>query len=132
MNELIIKQKGMTSLEIADVTGKQHSHVMRDIRTLLERGVSQSNFGLMFRISKLCNGAERKDPYYNLTPKGCLILASGYDPVLREKIIDRLEEDEQKLAIGQFDVPQTFSDALMLTAKQQKQPHREARYMMSI
>lgn len=31
---------------------------------------------------------------YELTPKECLILASGYDPVLREKIINRLEEWE--------------------------------------
>ena len=33
---------------------------------------------------------------YNLTPKGCLVLASGYDVVLREKIIDKLEEYQQK------------------------------------
>jgi phage antirepressor YoqD-like protein len=33
---------------------------------------------------------------FNLTPKGCLILASGYDVILREKIIDKLEEYQQK------------------------------------
>ena len=27
---------GMTSLEIAEVTGKQHKNVMRDIRNILE------------------------------------------------------------------------------------------------
>ena len=37
---------GMTSLEIAEVTGRSHRHVMRDIRNLFEQGVSQSNFGL--------------------------------------------------------------------------------------
>ena len=31
---------------------------------------------------------------YLITPKGCLILASGYDALLREKIINRLEELE--------------------------------------
>ena len=31
---------------------------------------------------------------YHLTPQGCLILASGYNAVLREKIIDRLFELE--------------------------------------
>lgn len=121
MEELILSKQGMTSLEIAEVTGKLHAHVMRDIKNLIDKGVHESNFGLMFRISKLGNGAERKDPYYNLTPKGCLILASGYDPVLREKIINRLIEDERKLSMKEFDVPQTFSDALMLAAKQQKQ-----------
>ena len=93
----------MTSLEIAEITGKQHAHVMRDIRAILEQGVHQSNFGLMFRISKLGNGAERKDPYYSLTKKGCLILASGYDALLREKIIDRWEYLETKNKVNMPD-----------------------------
>ena len=38
-------------------------------------------------------------PCYNLTAKGCLILASGYNPILREKIINRLEElEKQRIA----------------------------------
>lgn len=28
------------------VTGKQHAHVLRDIKTIIEQGVSASNFGL--------------------------------------------------------------------------------------
>lgn len=83
---------GMTSLEIAEVTGRQHQHIMRDIRNLLKQGVNQSNFG---RIEyKDAKGEMR--PCYRLTPKGCLILASGYNAVLREKIIDRLFELEAK------------------------------------
>ena len=84
----------MSSIQIAELTGKQHAHVMRDIRNLLSQGVHESNFGLMYKTSKLGNGAERKDPYFELTKKGCLILASGYDAKLREKIIDRWEELE--------------------------------------
>ena len=44
--EDIVRKETMTSLEIAEVTGKQHAHIMRDIRKLLEQGVSESNFGL--------------------------------------------------------------------------------------
>lgn len=35
MNELVSKET-ITSKEIAEITGKQHAHVMRDIRGLLE------------------------------------------------------------------------------------------------
>lgn len=77
----------MSSLEIADITGKQHAHVMRDIRTLIEQGVNESNFGLVDYTDK--KGEKRS--MYNLTKKGCLILASGYNAILREKIIDRWE-----------------------------------------
>ena len=111
---------GMTSLEIAEVTGKQHKNVMRDIRNILEQGVQQLNFEPMFRISKLGNGGERKDPYYQLTPKGCLILASGYDALLREKIINRLEKLEKN---SKPKLPETYLDALkqLVASEEQKQ-----------
>lgn len=116
MNELITNQKGMTSLEIAEVTGKQHAHVMRDIRNLLSQGVAESNFGLGSYTD--ANSQER--PLFNLTPKGCLILASGYDAVLRERIIDRLEVLESEKRNGGFQLPQSFSEALQLAADQAK------------
>jgi Rha family phage regulatory protein len=87
--------KGMTSLQIAEVTGKNHKEVLRDIRNILERGASERNFALTSYNDK--QGKER--PMFNLTPKGCLILASGYDVVLREKIIDKLEDFIDELII---------------------------------
>ena len=105
----------MTSLEIAEITGKKHAHVMRDIRSLIEQGINGSNFGLVSYKDK--KGEVR--PMFELTPKGCLILASGYDALLREKIINKLEELE-KNHLEQYQVPQSFSEALMLAAKQQE------------
>lgn len=124
MNEVIRfneqQVKGMTSLQIAEVTGKQHSHVMRDIRNIIKGGASESNFGLSSYKQEQPNGGTKDVPMFNLTPKGCLILASGYDVVLREKIIDKLEEYQQKEKADMFQVPQSFSEALMLAAKQQQ------------
>lgn len=105
----------MTSLEIAEITGKKHAHVMRDIRSLIEQGVNGSNFGLVNYKDK--KGEVR--PMFELTPKGCLILASGYDALLREKIINKLEELEKNHR-EQYQVPQSFAEALMLAAKQQE------------
>lgn len=47
-------------------------------------------------------------------------MASGYDALLREKIINKLEELEKKNRPEQYQVPQSFSEALMLAAKQQE------------
>jgi len=84
--------KGMTSLEIAEVTGKNHKEVLRDIRNLLTQGAAERNFAPGEYKDK--NNQSR--PMFNLTPKGCLILASGYNVILREKIIDKLDEYQQK------------------------------------
>lgn len=97
MKELIPNQKGMTSLEIAEVTGKRHDAILRDIRNLLKQGVAAHNFVETSYTDK----SNRQSPCFNLTPKGCLILASGYDAVLRERIIDRLET----LELGKPKVP---------------------------
>lgn len=107
----------MSSLQIAELTGKQHAHIMRDIRTLLGQGVTESNFGL----SEYKDKTGRSLPCFNLTKKGCLILASGYDAKLRERIIDRWEELETEKQTGGFVIPQSFSEALMLAANQAKQ-----------
>lgn len=116
MENLIPNQKGMTSLEIAEVTSKQHAHVMRDIRSLLSQGVSASNFLDWGHTQTL---TVKKRPLFNLTPKGCLILASGYDAVLRERIINRLEylENEKKV----IKTPQTYLEALEALVASEKE-----------
>lgn len=45
MGELInvVKAEVMSSLEIAEITGKGHCHVMRDIRNLVEK-INQLSF----------------------------------------------------------------------------------------
>ena len=103
--EDIVRKETMTSLEIAEVTGKQHAHIMRDIRKLLEQGVSESNFGLTSYRQAQPNGGSKDVPMYQLTKKGCLILASGYDALLREKIINRWEELENQVRKSEIVIP---------------------------
>lgn len=111
------KQEVMTSLQIAEITGKQHSHVMRDIRLLCQQldNEGESNFGLANYNDE--QGKER--PMYIMDKKGSLCLASGYDAKLRMSIINRWEELE--LNKPQFEIPTTLSGALMLAAKQAEQ-----------
>lgn len=123
VGETINAMEYMTSMEVAEITGKEHKHVMRDVRVLLEQGVHESNFGLTFIIRTLPNNAQRKDPCYNITKKGCLILASGYNALLREKIIDRWEELETKERQNAPVLPQTYLEALkaLVLSEEQKQ-----------
>lgn len=119
MNEIVLSSNGdrMSSLEIASITGKEHKNIMRDIRNLLEQGVAALNFEL--GTYKDLNQQDR--PCYHLTKKGCLILASGYDAKLREKIIDRWEQLEVEKQTGGFKIPQSYSEALKLAATQAEQ-----------
>ena len=92
----------MTSLQIAEVTNKRHDAVLRDIRNLLEQGVAAHNFV----VSEYTDKTGRTLPCYELTKKGCLILASGYNALLREKIINRWELLETERAVVTPDNPQ--------------------------
>lgn len=117
MDEVILSKGTMSSLEIAELTGKRHDAILRDIRNLLNQGVDAHNFVETSYTDK----SNRQSPCFNLTKKGCLILASGYDAKLREKIINRWEELESEKRNGGFQVPQSFAEALQLAADQAKQ-----------
>lgn len=116
MNELLSKET-MSSLQIAEITGKRHDAILRDIRHLITQGVNAHNFVEVEYTDK--KGEKR--PCFELTKKGCLILASGYDARLRERIVDRWEELETEKQKGGFVIPQSFSEALQLAANQAKQ-----------
>lgn len=124
MTDLIIKKETMTSLEIAEVTGKRHDSILRDIRNILSQGVDAHNFVETSYTDK----SNRQQKCYTLTKKGCLILASGYDVILREKIINRWEELETKDR-NKYQVPKSFAEALMLAAKQQEQIEEQQRQL---
>lgn len=127
MEELIITSNGgrMSSLEIATLTSKEHKNIMRDIRNLLEQGVAALNF----EPGNYKDANQQDRPCYYLTKKGCLILASGYDAKLREKIIDRWEELETEKQTGGFQIPQSYSEALKLAAAQAEQIEQQQKQL---
>ena len=101
MNDLMNVQVGkltMSSLEIAELTGKVHNNVMRDIKTMLEElGATSDQFRSDVGVPGP-NGAVRKSPIYSLPKDLTLTLVSGYNIKLRYKVIKRLEELENGLA----------------------------------
>lgn len=97
---------GIDSREIAMLTGKQHAHICRDIKSMLDalnqtnndqlsfEGVNQTNndqssFGSVYLAG---NGEHRR--CYILPKHECLVLITGYDVALRSRIIARWTEIE--------------------------------------
>lgn len=92
----------MSSVEVAELTGKKHQHVMRDIRSMLS-GLSTS--GPSF-AGTYVNQQGKTQPCFNLPKRECLILVSGYSIELRAKIIDRWMELEGAKPAIDFSDPQ--------------------------
>lgn len=119
----------MSSREIARITGKRHSDVMRDIRNLLTQLNGSHNerkmafvgkvddrtpsdkkadiidylcdhafegSGYSFFLSEYVDDKKEKRPEYILTQKDVLLLISGYNALLRGRVINRWEELEMK------------------------------------
>ena len=127
MNELKpfksdVKLEKITSIEISEITGKQHSNILRDIRNLVSQIKEIDGFN--FELVNYLDSKGEIRPMYSLTKKDCLLLSSGYDALLRAKIINRWEELELK-NMPKFDIPKTLSSALMLAAKQAEQIEKQ-------
>lgn len=75
MATLIHETDRMSSLEIAELTGKRHDNIVRDIRSLLKQGVSHLNFVETSYKQPQPRGGYKELPCFELTKKGCLILA---------------------------------------------------------
>lgn len=108
----------MTSREIAELTGKQHAHLMRSIREMEPawEKISRSKFGL----AEYTDEQNKKRPMYVLTKTECLYIATKFNDEARARLILRWEELEvqAKQQLGLHQIPQSFAEALKLAAKQ--------------
>lgn len=88
----------MTTREIAELTGKQHKHVLEDTRKMLEElGLTSADFSV-----NLPDAYGRPQPAFALPKRESIILVSGYNIQMRAKIVDRwqeLEAQQQKNSI---------------------------------
>lgn len=122
MNELstmIVDDERMTSLQIAEITGKPHADVMKAIRKMEPAWskINEGNFSLVEYKDK--KGETR--PCYSLNKEECLYIATKFNDEARAKLIKRwkeLEEQHQKPS-----VPQNYLEALksLVKAEEEKQ-----------
>ena len=121
MNEIstIVDGDRMTSLQIAEITGKPHADVMKAIRKMEPAWskINEGNFSLVDYKDK--KGETR--PCYSLNKEECLYIATKFNDEARAKLIKRwkeLEEQHQKPS-----VPQNYLEALksLVKAEEEKQ-----------
>ena len=121
MNEIsnIVDGDRMTSLQIAEITGKPHADVMKAIRKMEPAWskINEGNFSLVEYKDK--KGETR--PCFSLNKEECLYIATKFNDEARAKLIKRwkeLEEQHQKPS-----VPQNYLEALksLVKAEEEKQ-----------
>lgn len=113
----------MTSREIAELTGKRHDNVCRDIVSMLtELQEDVLSFeGIYF------DGLNRQQTEYRLDRELTETLLTGYSAILRRKVIARWRELEAQAAAPAPAIPQTLAQALRLAADQADQiEHQQA------
>lgn len=89
----------MTSLEVAEITGKEHKSILRDIRDEIEKLESQRIFTEhIFVLSEYQDRTGRTLPMYILTREGVLQLAARYDAVVRFKLIEKVSQPAKVLS----------------------------------
>lgn len=93
MGELLHNET-MSSLEIAELTGRQHKGVMRAIRTMEPTWVKIN--GRNFALVEYEDAKGEMRPCYRLTKTECLYIATKFNDEARAKLVLRWEELEMK------------------------------------
>lgn len=90
----ITNQQTITSMEIAEITGKNHYDVMKAIRKMEPawEEVAQGKFSLC----SYTDPNKRQRPMYMLTKKECLFVATKFNDVARAKLVLRWEQLEKE------------------------------------
>lgn len=95
MNQLITTDVKMTSLDIAEITGKMHKHVMADVRKEIA-DLGDEIGRTIFRPTERIDSQNRKQPIFEFGKDGAMQLALKYDAKTRYLVIKKIEELENE------------------------------------
>ena len=101
--EDIVRKETMTSLEIAEVTGRNHKDVMRSIREMEEAWVKVN--GRKFALVEYKDAKGEMRPCYSLSKTECLYIATKFNDEARAKLVLRWEELENQFRKSEIVMP---------------------------
>ena len=112
MNNLMnIENKNtLTSLEVAEITGKEHKNILSDIRDEISK-LGEERGRLIFQQSYYTNLQNKQQPLFILNYKGVLQLGARYNAATRFKLIEKIE---------QLQKPMTVEDMIIMQANEMK------------
>lgn len=110
-------EERMTSLQIAEVTGRLHKEVMKAIRKM-EPAWEKVNGGIFSLVTYQDKKGESR-PCYSLTKEECLYIATKFNDEARAKLIKRWKELEEQHT--RQSVPTTYLEALKSLVKSEEE-----------
>lgn len=118
MSNILLNTEKMTSIEISEISGRNHKDLMRSIRTM---EISWEKVtGRKFSMGKYKDPSGRELPMYELDKDECLYIATKFNDEARAKLVLRWEQLEREKALSGFNVPKTYLEALKLAVQQQE------------
>lgn len=120
MNMNTNKEPTMSSREIAELTGKEHRNVVRDIKKMFE----DLEIDVLKCERIFLDSMNRKQTEYLLNRELTDCLLTGYSAKLRMVVIKRWHELESKESKPTFRIPTTLSGALLLAGEIEKERER--------
>ena len=126
MKELVFKGDNnrifTNSLLVAEKFNKQHKHVIESIKRIIDSADISAQY---FVSTTYVDSSGKSNIMYVMNRDGFTLLAMGFtgDKALQFKLdyIEAFNRMEEQIKTGGFQIPQSFSEALMLAAKQQEQ-----------
>ena len=112
MNDMMKNLQRMTSVEIAQVTGKPHNDVLKAIRKM-EQAWMKVNGGKFSLVDYKDSKGELR-PCYTLTKTECLYVATKFNDAARARLVLRWEELEH----ARLTQPTANARALLVTEKE--------------
>lgn len=117
------------SKDVAEMIGKRHDHLLRDIKTYVKVIEENPKLGAhnFFIESTYTTKQNKTAKCYLLTKKGCDMVANkltGEKGIkFTAEYVTKFEEMEKELAYGKFNLPTTYKEALLalVAAEEEKE-----------
>ena len=132
MNELVYRGESNQPLTnsklVAEVFGKEHRNVVRDIKNLIEGGVLKNEQTQMFEETTYINEQNKQSyPMFVMNQDGFTLLAMGFNGKkameFKLKYIEAFNAMKRQIEQSKPSVPQTYLEALksLVKAEEEKQ-----------